>query len=599
MFNMNKFFSILFVAALPALATTSSANGTLHIRHIGDGQSIVQPSVSGRYLILPVEEKAREAKMYMISDNEVVKTLNVHLAVDTIDYYVPVDLKGYDTDNVAFNIHLLGDTAVAWREMRIDNQYDMANLEMRYRPAYHFSPLYGWMNDPNGMVYKDGEYHLFYQWNPYGSMWGNMTWGHAVSKDLVSWQHMPGAILPDGLGTIFSGSCVVDHDNTAGFGKGAIVAFYTSAGECQVQSMAYSTDNGRTFKKYNRNPVLVSASRDFRDPKVFWHEDTKHWVMVLAVGQEVQFFSSPNLKDWTKTGSFGGGYGSHGGVWECPDLMPLKVIGSDRQKWVLLCNINPGGPFGGSATQYFVGNFDGKTFHCSQPADTSRWMDYGKDHYATVTWSNVPKGRKIALAWMSNWEYANVVPTKQYRSANSVPRDIFLFAENGDTLLGSYPSPEINKLRGNAINKGRRKVSAKPCEISNLISDNNGAYELNLTLKPGSAQVMRLALHNGKGEQVEVSVSMDSLTLSVDRTKSGDVGFAPSFSTVTSAPIQRQKAYDLRILVDKSSVEVFMDGGRRVLTNLVFPSDTYNDLTLSAQGGRYTAGGITVYKLGK
>ena len=285
---------------------------------------------------------------------------------------------------------------------------------------------------------------------------GEYALGHAISKDLIHWEHQPVAIAPDALGTIFSGSCVVDKDNTAGFGAGAIVAFYTSASDRQVQSMAYSLDNGRTFKKYDRNPILTSTQRDFRDPKVFWHKESNKWIMVLAVGQEMQLYSSPNLKDWTYESSFGEGQGAHAGVWECPDLIELPVKGTELKKWVLICNINPGGPFGGSATQYFVGTFDGKQFVNESPALT-KWMDYGKDHYATVTWSNAPEDRKIALAWMSNWEYANNVPTSQYRSANSVPRDLALYTKNGQTYLSSTPSPEVLKLRG----KARRKVPSR------------------------------------------------------------------------------------------------------------------------------------------
>ena len=383
------------------------------------------------------------------------------------NYFVPVDLSGYADKHISFNFQLAPESALCWKEMKLSDQFDSSNRE-KFRPAYHFSPAWGWMNDPNGMVYKDGEYHLFYQYNPYGSMWGNMHWGHAISKDLIHWEHQPVAIAPDALGTIFSGSCVVDKDNTAGFGAGAIVAFYTSASDRQVQSMAYSLDNGRTFKKYDRNPILTSTQRDFRDPKVFWHKESNKWIMVLAVGQEMQLYSSPNLKDWTYESSFGEGQGAHAGVWECPDLIELPVKGTELKKWVLICNINPGGPFGGSATQYFVGTFDGKQFVNESPALT-KWMDYGKDHYATVTWSNAPEDRKIALAWMSNWEYANNVPTSQYRSANSVPRDLALYTKNGQTYLSSTPSPEVLKLRGKAQKKGSFKVD-RSHEVNPILS---------------------------------------------------------------------------------------------------------------------------------
>ena len=451
------------------------------------------------------------------------------------------------------------------------------------------------MNDPNGMVYKDGEYHLFYQYNPYGSMWGNMHWGHAISKDLVSWQHLPVAIAPDGLGTIFSGSCVVDKNNTAGFGKGAIVAFYTSAGNSQTQSMAYSLDNGRTFKKYSGNPVVMSDLRDFRDPKVSWHEPTQKWIMILAAGQEMQIYSSPNLIDWTYESSFGKGQGAHGGVWECPDLVQLPVKGTEKKKWVLICNINPGGPFGGSATQYFVGQFDGHRFVNESP-DKTKWMDWGKDHYATVTWSNAPDNRTIALAWMSNWDYANNVPTTQYRSANSVPRDLFLYESQGDTYMASVPSKELLALRDKGIKKGSFKVN-KEYEVKNLLKKNEGAYEIELVIKNEGAQEISFCLYNAKGEEVVCTYNLDAMTFSMDRTRSGQVSFSKSFPVVTSAPVVQQDTYKLRLLVDKSSIEAFGDEGQFVMTNLVFPEEPYNRMKFTAKGGSCRVISMNIYKL--
>ena len=330
---------------------------SLIIKDLGEGHCLVQINTNQRYLLLPVEEVMPDVRVSMIVNNKEVKAADVRLAVNRVDYFVPLDLSGYTGKNVLLKFKLGSNdpvrgklSAVCCKEMKLADTFDTGNRE-KFRPTYHFSPLYGWMNDPNGMVYKDGEYHLFYQYNPYGSKWGNMSWGHAISKDLVNWQHLPVAIAPDALGTIFSGSAVVDTDNTAGFGAGAIIAIYTQNSDRQVQSIAYSTDNGRTFTCYENNPVLTSDARDFRDPKVFWHKETRRWIMILAVGQEMQIFSSPNLKDWTYESSFGEGQGAHGGVWECPDLFELPVEGTNEKKWVLLCNLNPGGPFGGSATQ--------------------------------------------------------------------------------------------------------------------------------------------------------------------------------------------------------------------------------------------------------
>ena len=383
----------------------------LTITHLSETHSMVRVSGKDRYVLLPIQETAQEAVVKVLSNGHEVYKANVSLAIDKTDYLVPLDLSPWNGSSILLDITMKQGRSVrrdpsddvCWSEMATAPVFDRTNREKLYRPTYHFSPEWGWMNDPNGMVYKDGEWHLFYQWNPFGSFWGNMTWGHAVSRDLVQWEHLGAAIVPDALGDIFSGSAVVDKENTAGFGKDAIVAMYTSAGDNQTQSIAYSNDNGRTFTKYAGNPVIVAEDTpDFRDPKLFWDNQTRQWKVVLAAGQEVQFYSSHNLKDWTYDSSFGLSYGNHNGVWECPDLIRLPFEGKD--KWVLLLNINPGGPFGGSATQYFVGSYDGKTFKCDDLPTTTRWMDYGKDHYAAVTWSNAPEGRTVAIAWMSNWQ---------------------------------------------------------------------------------------------------------------------------------------------------------------------------------------------------
>ena len=451
------------------------------------------------------------------------------------------------------------------------------------------------MNDPNGMVYKDGEYHLFYQYNPYGSKWGNMSWGHAISKDLVNWQHLPVAIAPDALGTIFSGSAVVDTDNTAGFGAGAIIAIYTQNSDRQVQSIAYSTDNGRTFTCYENNPVLTSDVHDFRDPKVFWHKETQRWIMILAVGQEMQIFSSPNLKDWTYESSFGEGQGAHGGVWECPDLFELPVEGTNEKKWVLLCNLNPGGPFGGSATQYFVGTFNGKEFVNESPSKT-KWMDWGKDHYATVTWSDTPDNRRIAIAWMSNWQYANDVPTSQYRSPNSVPRDLGLFTVGGETYLQSAPSPELQKLRD--ISKKRSFRVNGTRTVKEMIPVNEGAYEIELSIKNLHADVIGFRLYNDKGEEVDMQYDMKENRFSMDRRKSGDVGFNENFPALTWTAVESGKnELKLHLFVDKSSVEAFGDGGRFAMTNQVFPSEPYNHIDFYSKGGAYKVDSFIVYRL--
>ena len=587
---------LLGIVACCTSLTSHAQDDNLSIKYLGNGQSFVRPVMSQKYLLLPIEEKAGESRVTLIVDNYAIHTMHIRLAVDKIDYYVPYELSGYELGKVILDIHGVKEDAVCWKEMKLSDSFDKQNRE-QYRPTYHFAPEYGWMNDPNGMVYKDGEYHLFYQYNPYGCMWGNMHWGHAVSKDLVSWSHLPVALAPDDLGAIFSGSCVVDKNNTAGFGKNAIVAFYTSAGGSQTQSMAYSLDNGRTFTKFSGNPVLTSSARDFRDPKVFWHESTQKWIMILAVGQEMQIYSSANLKEWAYESSFGEGQGAHGGVWECPDLIQLPVKGTDQKKWVLICNLNPGGIFGGSATQYFVGEFDGHRFVNESPSKT-KWMDWGKDHYATVTWSNAPDNRTIAIAWMSNWEYANNVPTTQYRSANSVPRDLHLYVQDGETYMASVPSKELLALRDKPVKKGSFKVN-KVREVKKLLKENQGAYEIELKVKNVNAKTIGIQLYNSKGEEVAFAYQMDTKQFSMDRTKSGQTSFNPNFAAVTSAPIESQGSYTLRLLIDKCSIEAFDGEGKFAMTNLVFPTEPYNQVKFYSEGGSYRVESFNVYSLTK
>lgn len=529
---------------------------------LGESHAIQKIGVTSKYLLLPVQEKEEIANIRVIVNNEQRQSFNVKLAVDKVDYYVPVDIKRFGSESILLDINFHGDRRstgaikdfACWKEMKQSNEFDTTNRE-RFRPTYHHTPTYGWMNDPNGMFYKDGVYHLYYQWNPYGSQWENMTWGHSSSRDLIHWEAQPTAIEADALGTIFSGSCVVDKKNDR------VVAFYTSAGQNQVQSMAVSKDNGVTFQKNPTNPILTSNDPDFRDPKAFWNPEIQKWNLILAVGQEMRIYSSSNLKDWTYESSFGKGYGNHDGVWECPDLMKLQVRGTDKQKWMLICNINPGGPFGGSATQYFVGEFDGKKFTCEHK-DT-RWMDYGKDHYATVTFDNAPDGRRIALAWMSNWQYANQVPTQQFRSANSVPRDLNLFEYKGETYCSVTPSKELLALRGKKVKK--------PTQACEIVVDTKGKTEIELS--------------NTKGEKVIMNYDAQNHTFSMDRNKSGDTSFSEAFPFVTVAPTYGD-IHQLRIFIDNCSIEAFDAEGKMAMTNLVFPSEPYT--MIKVKGGKAT-----------
>ena len=555
--------------AATVLASLAFAASAQDARFLSSNHCIYRINEQKNYLLLPVQEKAEMCNIKVVKNNTQVKALNVRLASNHIDYYVPLDLKQFGEDaKLALDIHVNGTYRndgelsgfTCWKNMQLSDTFDTANRE-KYRPVYHHTPAWGWMNDPNGMFYKDGVWHLYFQYNPYGSQWENMTWGHSTSTDLIHWTFQGAPIEADAWGTIFSGSAVVDHNNTAGFGKGAVVAMYTSAGENQTQSIAYSNDNGQTFTKYDGNPVLTSNTPDYRDPHVFWNEDIKRWNMIMAEGQHMNIYSSADLKDWKLESQFGAEYGNHGGVWECPDLMKMKVRGTDQYKWMLLCNINPGGPFGGSATQYFVGQFDGHKFTCESAPEVTKWMDYGKDHYATVTFDNAPDGRHVAMAWMSNWQYANQVPTMQYRSANSVPRDLDLYEYQGQTYCGVTPSPEL--------------AAARPKKATKTLTE---ACEMVVTLK-GNATI---TLANDKGEQVVMTYDEKSRTFAMDRTKSGQKEFSDDFAALTVAPVHG-KMSQLRLFIDRSSIEAFDADGKMAMTNLVFPTKPYNKVLVKGK----------------
>lgn len=572
------------------------------ISHLVNEQNIVLIKDSeSKYLLLPVQENAPEGKVNIVVNNELQlgQNINVRLAREKVDYYVPLDLSAYQGKTISIDVTGMPSSSLCWKEIKLSDTFDSSNRET-YRPVYHHTPMYGWMNDPNGMFYKDGVYHLYFQYNPYGSMWGNMTWGHSTSTDLTHWTYEGTAIVPDAWGAIFSGSCVVDKDNTAGFGKGAVVAFYTSAkstpwGDIQSQSMAYSLDNGKTFIKYEHNPILTSTERDFRDPKVFWYAPGKHWVMMLAVGQEMQIYSSGNLKVWKKESSFGAMQGAHGGVWECPDLVELPIEGTKEKKWVLICNLNPGGPFGGSAAQYFVGSFDGKKFVNESPTQT-KWLDWGKDNYATVTWSNAPAGRCIALGWMSNWQYANNVPTTQYRSANTIARDLTLYRVGGELYLKSKPSPEIKKARAEEKKIPTFEVKGN-YEVASLLADNKGAYEIEMAIENKGTSKIDFSLMNEKGEKVAMYYDVVRKQFVMDRSASGIVGFSRDFPAVTVAPVRNTDQIHLRLFIDRSSVEAFGEEGEYVMTNLVFPAEPYNRMVFSSDKGSYIVKSMNVYRL--
>ncbi len=455
-----------------------------------------------------------------------------------------------------------------------------------YRPQIHFTPAAHWMNDPNGMVYSNGVYHLFYQYYPGSSVWGPMHWGHATSTDLIHWKHQPVALFPDSLGYIFSGSAVVDKNNTSGFGKNGkapLVAIYTSHDaeaekkskeDFERQAIAYSLDDGKTWTKYKGNPVIPNAGiRDFRDPKVSWYKKDKKWIMILAEKDHVTFYSSPNLKEWQREGSFGSDIGAHGGVWECPDFFPLPLNG--KEVWVVTVSINPGAPNGGSGTQYFTGRFNGKTF---MPDDTTtKWMDYGTDNYAGVTWSNTGS-RRISLGWMSNWNYATTVPTETWRSANTLPRELVLQEVKGTVYLASVPVKELNKI-------------ATPFKTLTNIKASNytvpGTQSLHspyrITLTANALSDLFFTFSNAAGEQLVAGYDKKKNEYFIDRTHAGESSFNKEFASRHTAPrLSLSRNIKLTLIMDNASLELFADNGLSVMTDIFFPKSLLNQISIQA-----------------
>ena len=627
--NMMKAACLMLMAS----ATTSAFAQKMNIEHKGD-TTIIKVENPTKYLLLPIQEEKGEAQVLLDTGSKDDTWMDVRLAQNGSDYFVPFALGKGKTATV--KILGLNKDALALSLLKLSNTFDTANTDY-YRPSYHFTPLYGWMNDPNGMVYKDGEYHLYFQYNPYGSKWGNMHWGHAVSKDLVHWEHLDPAIARDPVGHIFSGSSVVDKKNTAGFGKDAIIAIYTnnSVNHDEVQCIAYSNDNGRTFTKYAGNPVLTpfDGLKDFRDPKVFWYEKGKCWYMIVSADKETRFYKSKNLKKWTYVSAFGKGMGQQPCQYECPDFFQLPVNGDKKKmKWVMTMNINPGCWFGGSATEYFVGDFDGKNFTCPDAHDV-KWLDWGKDHYATVTFSNTGD-RVLGITWMSNWQYANLTPFKQNRGANGLPRELKLYEKNGKYYISEDVAPEVYSLRKDTKNLADASV-ADAKDLKGVAANMEGAFEIEADVTPDANGIAGIEISNNKRERTMIYFDMKQGKVVMDRTESGltdfgkqsvphdielawdkqlaaegkeparitnSINYKNDFALATWAPLSLcedgKKTYHVDIFVDKSSVELFVDGGRIAMTNLVFPVAPYENLKLYTQGGKAEFKNLKVHKLG-
>ena len=618
----NFYHLTMAFAAAATFAACQPQKSDIRLEHQGDTLTIVHITNPTKYLILPIQESCNEGKVKLDTGNPADVAMDVRLAVDSVEYYVPFQLP-QGVKEATVTIGRVAANAICWDNIQLADTFNTANTDY-YRPVYHHTPLYGWMNDANGLVYKDGEYHLYFQYNPYGSKWGNMHWGHSVSKDLVHWQHLDPAIARDTLGHIFSGSTVIDKNNSAGYGKDAMIAFYTSASDehGQIQCMAYSTDNGRTYTKYEKNPILTpfDGLKDFRDPKVFWYEPAQKWYMIVSADKNMRFYSSSDMKNWEYLSQFGEGYGVQPNQFECPDFIQLPVDGNkDNMKWVMIVNINPGCPFGGSATEYFVGDFDGKEFHCDTDKKVTKWLDFGKDHYATVCFSNTGE-RVIAVPWMSNWQYANVTPIRQYRGANALPRELSLYTKDGEVYMAANAVKETEGLR-----KGTSSIdnfSLADEKVISMETGQNGACEIEMDVTPDKASVVGFQLMNGKGEKTDIYLDMKAARLVMDRSQSGLIAFGEKaepharetderrktesvnyindFALGTWAPLSlcEGKTYHLDIFIDKCSVEIFVDGGRIAMTNLVFPTAPYDSVRCYTQGGNAEISNMKIHKLG-
>lgn len=490
--------------------------------------------------------------------------------------------------------------------------------ELLYRPNFHFTPKQNWMNDPNGMFYYNGYYHLYFQHHPDSNVWGPMHWGHAISKDMISWEEQPIALYPDELGTIFSGSAVVDFNNSSGLGKAIdtspIVAIYTNSKKLegddnwkQTQSIAYSDDEGKTFTKYDNNPVIDNNEfKDFRDPKVTWDEERSRWVMALAVGDKISFYASEDLKDWTYLSDFGQGIGGHGGVWECPDLIQLPVSGTKESKWVLLVSINPGGPNGGSATQYFVGDFDGthftldKQFEKSLAQNQTYWIDFGRDNYAAVTWDNAsrPDGSKLLMGWMSNWNYAQEVPTEGWRSAMTIAREIKLKLDDNGYRLLSTPVKELSKYRSKKYNDEEITVKGETLLLNGNQIDLASA-EIKFNINDLKKDIYTFKLSNSLGDELLFGYNHTSQTFYVDRRESGKTDFSDQFANKVSTAERTSSRPNLSgtILIDKTSIEIFYDDGETVMTEIFFPNAPYDRLSLNSEQHEFKLKNLEAYEL--
>jgi fructan beta-fructosidase len=485
-----------------------------------------------------------------------------------------------------------------------------AAFDQSFRPQYHFSPREHWTNDPNGLVYFEGEYHLFFQYNPFGDEWGHMSWGHAVSTNLLHWTQLPVALKEENGIMIFTGSVVVDARNSSGFclnRKPCLVAVYTgytpekgSQPSLQTQNLAFSNDRGRTWTKYSGNPVLDLHMTDFRDPKVFWFEPTHRWIMAVSLPNDhkVRFYSSTNLKNWTKLSDFGPA-GAMAGQWECPELFQLPVEGgSNGSRWVLKVGLNPGALQGGSGEQYFIGNFDGRQFTNDNPSSTTLWTDYGKDCYCALTFNGLPANQApVMIGWMDNWQYAAKLPTSPWRGQMTIPRKLSLRKTDLGLRLFQEPADSLAQLRTGKIEIANESLDQmyKALQLSDISKKHT--FQLTSSIKLGSAREVGWRLLQQDGTVTTIGYDRNKTALFIDRTRSGNVAFSPDFPSRMDAPLKVGESLNLTILVDRCSIELFAGDGRVTMTSLVFPPQDAKRIQAYALEGTAGPASATLWAL--
>ncbi|MBO4656841.1 MAG: GH32 C-terminal domain-containing protein [Bacteroidales bacterium] len=535
----------------------------------GDGNYAATLKAKKTYILIPSSYSGKASRMDLEADGASVfeYVQDVTLAKDAVDYWIPVDVSACKGREVTLRLTGVSQTDPVYGGLRLSDTIDM-DYDEPLRMVYHFTPLFGWNNDPNGLFYRDGVWHMYFQHNPYSVFWGNMTWGHATSKDLIHWKQHDNVLHPDPLGAIFSGSAVVDKDNTAGFGKDAVVAIYTSDRKGERQSIAYSTDDGYTFTKYSGNPVLADnpATSDFRDPKVYWIGG--QWVMAISARQQVEFYGSPDLKNWRLLSRFGEGIGSHRSVWECPDLRKFEYEG--KEKWVLFVTIGQD-PNHANNTQYFIGDFDGERF-TADPLPYPLWVDQGVNQYAGQTYFNAPDGRTVFLAWLTSSAFSSTMPaTKFFTGGMTLPRELSLKSNGRHLTVASVPSPEVFAARGKASS-----LPLKAGERALIPGSADGAYEIDFNFTPAGVEPFGFILSNDAGEKVVYTFKPAEGILETDRTASGLQAFPREVASPVVSVIPVRDSYKVQLFYDRMVSEMFVNDGDAVATNCIYPSAYYD-----------------------